>query len=61
VKEWLSAGDAQVRETHAIDGEVIGFDESFSNGLEYPGDPAGDAGEVINCRCVCLYDVNPEG
>jgi phage portal protein BeeE len=60
-KEWLSAGDGLVRDEHMIDGEVVKFDDSFSNGLAYPGDPSGDAGSVINCRCVCLYDVAPEG
>jgi phage portal protein BeeE len=60
-KEWLSAGDGDVRDSHMIDGEVIGFNDTFSNGLAYPGDPSGGPEEVINCRCVCLYDVDPEG
>jgi hypothetical protein len=34
----------------------IPFNDRFaSNGLQYPLDPAGDAAEVINCRCVLAY------
>jgi len=55
--EWLSARDELVRTTpfnHAIDGEVQRIGEAFSNGLVYPHDPAGEAGNVINCRCDTL-------
>ena len=52
--EWLSSGDEDVRETHAIDGEVRPLGEPFSNGLSYPNDPGGPADEVINCRCVTV-------
>ncbi len=52
-KEWISAGDGSVRDSHAsIDGEIVELDANFANGLDFPGDPQGDAGEVINCRCV---------
>ena len=51
-KEWVAASDARTRDSHAlIDGETVGMDDAFSNGLMYPGDPSGDADEVINCRC----------
>ena len=54
-KQWSAALDSRTRETHAMcDGEIVELDETFSNGLEYPGDPAGDAEEVINCRCALL-------
>lgn len=50
---WRSAGDARVRDSHAaLDGESVGFNEAFSNGLLYPNDPAGPPEEVINCRCI---------
>lgn len=55
VKQWDATLDGHTRETHAMcDGEIVELDETFSNGLEYPGDPAGDAEEVINCRCALL-------
>lgn len=57
-KEWVAASDARTRDSHAaIDGETVGMDDAFSNGLMYPGDPSGDAGEVINCRCAVAHIV----
>jgi len=40
-----------------MDGETRPFNEPYSNGLMYPGDPGGSAEEVINCRCVETYDL----
>ena len=52
MKEWLTTLDSAARESHIeIDGEVVGIDGQFSNGLSYPGDPSGPAEEVVNCRC----------
>ena len=51
-KEWISSRDGEVRDSHQIDGEEVDLDQPFSNGLMYPGDPAGAAGDVINCRCT---------
>lgn len=49
---WRSAGDGRVRDTHQwLDGESVGLNERFGNGLMYPGDPNGAASEIINCRC----------
>jgi len=54
-KEWLTARDEHVRDAHKVlDGQVVATKSSFSNGLDYPGDQKGDAGEVINCRCTLL-------
>ena len=56
-KEWLAFEDDRTRMTHlfAMAQGPIPIDEEFSNGLLYPLDPRGDAGEVINCRCVLTY------
>lgn len=55
VKQWDSTLDGLTRESHvAVDGEIREVDEAFSNGLMFPGDPAGGAAEVINCRCALL-------
>lgn len=57
-KGWSSAHDKRVRASHQmLDGEFVGMDDEFSNGLEYPGDPDGDPEEVYNCRCALIYDV----
>lgn len=55
VKQWDSTLDSRTRESHQkLDGEIVGVDEKFSNGLLYPGDSNGIAGEVVNCRCALL-------
>ena len=55
VKQWDATLDAKTRPSHQrVDGEIRELDETFSNGLRFPGDPQGSAGEVINCRCVLL-------
>ena len=54
-KEWLATKDDRTRPDHAaIDGQIVGLDETFSNGLRFPGDPRGSAEDVINCRCTVL-------
>ena len=55
VKQWDASLDKRTRGSHRrLDGEIRELDEPFSNGLQYPGDPDGDASEVINCRCALL-------
>jgi hypothetical protein len=34
-----------------MDGEIIPFGGTYSNGLKYPGDKSGRIEEWINCRC----------
>lgn len=52
-KIWTAVGDFYTRDSHlAIDGQERPLDMPFSNGLMFPGDPNGSAGEVINCRCT---------
>lgn len=53
VKQWDAALDSRTRDSHTrVDGEIRELDEKFSNGLMFPGDPAGGAAEVVNCRCT---------
>ena len=55
VKQWDSTLDGATRPSHQkVDGEIKELDEKFSNGLMFPGDPAGGAAEVCNCRCALL-------
>lgn len=55
-KQWITSRDARVRDSHtAIDGQIRGLNEPYSNGLMFPGDPNGSAKEIINCRCVEAY------
>jgi hypothetical protein len=61
-KRWVSMDDDLVRPSHAeceADGEIP-IDEAFSNGLMYPGDSEGDAGEVCNCRCYLAAGIQDE-
>ena len=54
-KQWLATLDGRTRHSHRrLDGEVVGTEESFSNGLSYPGDPSGAGREVYNCRCTLV-------
>ena len=60
-KIWVATNDDRTRDSHAdIDGEEVDIDKPFSNGLMYPGDPAGDAEEVINCRCTMITQIEGE-
>jgi HK97 family phage portal protein len=58
-QEWISTRDGRTRDSHAIaDGQVTDIGGSFNVGgaeLAYPGDPNGDAGEVVNCRCTIAF------
>lgn len=62
-KTWLSGSDPRTRDDHTeMDGQTVGIDEEFSGpcaGMQFPGDPNGPPEQVINCRCVLLY--NTEG
>lgn len=53
---WHTAHDNRVRDTHqTMDGQRRHYGFAFVTGsgaqLRYPGDPAGSAAEIINCRC----------
>ena len=54
-KEWVATMDGRTRHSHRmVDGEIVDQDKKFSNGLRYPGDPAGPGREVYNCRCTMV-------
>jgi HK97 family phage portal protein len=57
-KEWLSTLDARTRTTHAMaHGQKVAQNGLFHVGdsnLRYPGDPAGSAREIVNCRCTAV-------
>lgn len=52
VKTWRTTSD-NPRDSHRrMDGETVGIDERFSNGLNWPGDPVKGADEVAGCECT---------
>jgi len=57
-KQWIAIEDNRTRSSHShagVDGERIALDDKFTNELLFPGDPEGEAEEVINCRCTLGY------
>jgi len=51
-KVWITANDDRVRDSHVeVEGEMVDWDNTFTNGLQFPRDPAGEPSETINCRC----------
>ena len=61
VKEWVTAGDDHVRESHTeYEAEgAVPIDEDYG-GMQFPGDEAGDADDVINCRCTLAYSAESD-
>jgi hypothetical protein len=63
VKFWSTSGLPGIRISHieaeqySDDKGGLKPDEPFQNGLMYPGDPSGEAAEVINCRCTILHEI----
>lgn len=63
-KVWLTTRDGRERDSHAeADGQKVDMNNGkFRVGgsvMNHPGDPAGGAEEVINCRCTIIYE--PKG
>lgn len=57
-KVWIATPDSRTRASHLdVDGETVGINDTFSNGLEYPADPQGDPAEVYNCRCSMRTEI----
>ena len=67
--QWISVDDGRTRGTNPNDtanhlilnGEIIRFGDTYSNGLQYPGDMSGPIEEWINCRCSNAPFVIPYG
>jgi len=54
-KTW-QVNSANPRDDHAaMDGETVGIGELFSNGMRWPGDPAGGAENNANCQCSVAF------
>jgi uncharacterized protein with gpF-like domain len=51
-KTWRGVLDSRERPSHvAMEGQVVGFDDTFSNGQTLPGD------DEYNCRCIPMYSL----
>jgi hypothetical protein len=54
-KTWLTTS-GKPRSAHSeLAGEVAPLDARFSNGMRWPGDPAGGAENVANCVCALEF------
>lgn len=55
---WMATLDDRTHDSHAMmDGEKVDPGKKFSNGCRYPGDPEGAPGEIYNCRCTLVAEV----
>lgn len=54
-KTWqINSGNP--RDDHAaMNGQTVGIGETFSNGMRWPGDPAGGAENNSNCQCSVTF------
>lgn len=72
IKVWLSSEDNRVRrqpqaefDHKKMNGKKAAIGEKFvviskegqTDEIEFPGDPKGAAGNVINCRCTIIYEI----
>lgn len=54
-KTW-QVNSSNPRDDHmAMNGETVGIRERFSNGMRWPGDPAGGAEQNANCQCSVRF------
>lgn len=69
-KTWISAQDNRTRRPPKspfdhldMNGVTVDADRPFFVGgeeIEYPGDPQGTAGNIINCRCKVVYTIKED-
>lgn len=59
-KVWVTENDEKVRDTHAeVDMMRVPIEEMFTVGndkMRYPHDYNASPQNIINCRCVCVYE-----
>ncbi len=59
MKRWVATNDARTRPAHAsANGQTVDMNEKFIVGgteMDFAGDSAGGAKNVVNCRCVIIY------
>jgi len=54
-KRW-QVNSSNPRDEHLMmNGETVGIGELFSNGMKWPGDPAGGADNNANCQCSVTF------
>ena len=51
VKTWITSSGNPRASHAAMDGETVPISDLFSNGMNWPGDPAGGPDEVAGCMC----------
>jgi hypothetical protein len=60
-KIWITTRDNRTREAHMdVDGQMKDIEDTFDvdgERLDCPGDPAGSADNIINCRCAVAFKV----
>lgn len=54
-KGWLTTSGNPRSDHAALNGERVGLADTFSNGMRWPGDPAGGAEQVANCVCALTF------
>jgi HK97 family phage portal protein len=55
-KTWRVTSQNPRPQHKALDGQTVGLDEAFSNGLPWPGAAGSDADEVAGCKCAIDID-----
>lgn len=69
VRYWMHSHDEKVRDSHLLipdmNADGVGIDEPFDSPLGpimYPGDPAAEPANTVNCRCTQIIRfITPDG